>query len=67
MVWSRWVEDTIYHIFYMYDIQGKTEQQKKLKRICMNELNNHPKIKEEISTEKQLEYFIIQIAMENIK
>lgn len=66
-MWSKWVEDTIYHIFYMYDIQGKTEQQEKLKRICMNELNNHPKIKENIYTGKQLQDFIIQMAMESIR
>ncbi len=66
MVWSRWVEDTIYHIYRMYDIKGETEQQKNLKRICMNELNSHPAIKDEIKTEKQLEFFIIQMALESI-
>lgn len=67
MIWNRWVEDIIYHIFYLYDIKGKTEQQKKLKRICMNELNSHPDIKKEIKTDKQLEFFIVQMALENIK
>lgn len=65
--WSQWVENTIHHIFYMYDIQGKIEQQKKLKRMCMNELNNHPEIAEEIHTSEQMKYFVIQMAMENIK
>lgn len=67
MTWSRWVEDTIYHIFYKYDIQGNYEAQKKLKRICMNELNTHPDIKEELKTSKELKFFIIQMALENIK
>lgn len=67
MIWSRKIEDMIYHIFYKYDIQGQIEKQKCLKNICMNELNSHPDIKEEIKTDKQLEFFIIQMALENIK
>ena len=67
MVWSRWVEDMIYHIFRRYDVKGQMEQQKYLRRICMNELNSHPDIKKEIKTDKQLEFFIIQMALENIK
>ena len=67
MVWSRWVEDTISHIFYMYDIKSKTEQQKKLKRICINELHAHPEIKAEIRNDKQMEYFVVQMALESIQ
>ena len=67
MLWSRWVEDRIYSIFRRYDIKGKTEQQKNLKSICMNELNSHQDIKDAIKTESQLEFFIIQMALENIK
>lgn len=66
MVWSRFVEDTIYSLYRKYDIQGNTEQQEKLKHICMNELNSHEDIKANIKDSKQLEYFIIQMALENI-
>ena len=67
MLWNRWVEDMIYSIFRRYDIKDKEEQQKKLKRICMNELNSHPDIKDTIRADSQLEFFIIQMALENIK
>lgn len=66
MVWSRWVEDTIYSLYRRYDIKGLDEQQKKLKNICMNELNAHEAIKNEIKNDSQLEFFIIQMALENL-
>ena len=66
MVWSRWVEDTIYSLYRRYDIKGLEEQQKKLKSICMNELNAHESIKDEIKNDSQLEFFIIQMALENL-
>lgn len=66
MVWSRFVEDNIYSIYRKYDIKGQEEQQAKLKRICMNELNSHEEIKDIIKDQKQLEFFIIQMALENI-
>ena len=66
MVWSRFVEDNIYSIYRKYDIQGQEEQQAKLKRIVMNELNSHEEIKDNIKDQKQLEFFIIQMALENI-
>ena len=47
--------------------KGKTEQQKNLKSICMNELNSHPDIKDAIKTESQLEFFIIQMALIQLK
>lgn len=67
MVWSRWIEDTIYHIFYVYDIKSHAESQSKLKALCIKELNAHPSIKEEIKTDNQLKFFIMQIALENLK
>lgn len=67
MVWRRWVEDMIYHIFYMYDIKGQIGQQKKLQAICMNELNSHPEIKDVIENDSQLTFFIIQTALESVK
>lgn len=67
MVWSRRVEDMIYHIFYMYGCKRQAEQMKKLKSICMNEINSHKELKENLTDDKSLEYFIIQIALENIK
>lgn len=66
MVWSRWVEDTIYSLYCRYDIKGLDEQQKKLKSICMNDLNAHESIKDEIKNDSQLEFFIIQMALENL-
>ena len=66
MVWSRWIEDMIYSIYYQYDIHGLSEQQKKLKSLCIKELKAHPEIKGEIKTDQQLKFFIIQVALENI-
>ena len=67
MVWSRKIENIIYNIFYQYDIHGLKEQQEKLKSLCIQELNAHPEIKQEIKTDKQLEYFVMQVALENVK
>ena len=66
MVWSRWVEATIYSLYRRYDIKGLDEKQKKLKSICMNELNAHESIKDEIKNDSQLEFFIIQMALDNL-
>jgi hypothetical protein len=66
VVWSRFVEDTIYSLYRRYDIQGLTKQQEKLKKICMNELNSHEEIKNNIKDQNQLEFFILQMALENI-
>lgn len=66
MVWSRWVEDVIWRIFYRYDLKNAKEQQEKLKQLCMHEINTYRDIKEEIKNNRQLEYFIIQVALENI-
>ena len=66
MVWSRRVEDMIYHIFYVYDIPHKEEQMKKLKSVCMNEINSTEGLKEELKEDKSLEYFIIQTALQSI-
>ena len=67
MVWSRKIEDMIYHIYYMYDNSTKTEQMEKLKSICMNKINSHPELKEMLTDDKNIEYFIIQMALENVK
>lgn len=66
MIWSRWVEDIVYSLYYKYDIAGQKEQQARLKTICMNELNSYKEIKNNIKDQKQLEYFIIQMALENM-
>lgn len=65
MVWSRKIEDVIYHLFYKYDIHGNEDAQKKLKNICINVLNFNPDIKSELKTDKDIEFFVIQIALEN--
>ena len=67
MIWSRKIEDIIYHIFYVYDIKNNKNAQEKLKRLCINELNSHPSLKEELKTDKQVEFFVMQMALENIK
>ena len=75
MIWSRAIEDTIYSIYHRYDIQGNKKVMERLKAICMNELNQHPSIKDEIirtgkennNTYKIIEYFVIQMALENVK
>lgn len=66
MVWSRWVEDTIYSLYRRYDLKGCKEQQDRLKSLCVNELNSHEGIKEAIKDSGQMEYFIIQMALENL-
>ena len=66
MVWSRWVEDIIYQIYYRYDLKGLTDQQERLKSRCLHELKEHPEIKDAIKTNSQMEHFVIQIALENI-
>jgi len=66
MVWSRWVEDTIYSLYRQYDLKGCKEQQDRLKSLCVNELNSHKGIKEAIKDSGQMEYFIIQMALENL-
>lgn len=67
MVWSRKIEDMIYHIYYMYDLKNHKVQMEKLKSICMNEINAHPDLKEVLTDNKSIEYFIIQMALENVK
>ena len=66
MIWSRKIEDIIWSIFYRYDIKQQEEPQKRLKRICMNELNAHPAIKDELKTAAQIEFFVIQMALANV-
>ena len=66
MIWSRKIEDMIYHIYYMYDLQNQVKQMEKLKSICMNEINSHPELKQALTDDKTIEYFIIQMALENI-
>lgn len=56
MVWSRFVEGTIYSLYRRYDIQGLTKQQEKLKKICMDKLNSHEEIKNNIKDQNQLEF-----------
>ena len=67
MTWSNKIENVIYHIFRMYDIKGEKKQQESLKIICINQLNVYPMIKEELKTDKQIEFFVMQMALENIK
>lgn len=66
MVWSRQVEDMIYHMYYMYGCKNNVKQMENLKRICMNEINAHEGLKDTLKGDKSLEYFIIQMALENI-
>ena len=66
MVWSRRVEDMIYHIYYMYGCKNNIKQMENLKRMCMNEINAHEGLKDTLKDDKSLEYFIIQMALENI-
>ena len=66
MVFSRWIEDTIYSMYYENGCKAQTKQMEKLKSICMNEINSHEGLKEELTDEKKLRYFITQMMMENI-
>jgi len=66
MVFSRWIEDTIYAMYYEYGCKNQTTQMKKLKSICMNEINSHDGLKEELTDDKKLRYFITQMMMESI-
>ena len=66
MIWSRKIEDMIYHIYYMHDCQNQTKQMEKLKSICINEINSHPELKQALTDDKAIKYFIIQMALENI-
>ena len=45
----------------------QTKQMKKLKSICMNEINSHPGLKDTLTNDKNIEYFIIQMALESIE
>lgn len=67
MVWNRRVEDMIYHVYYMYGNKKSVEQMETLKRICMNEVNSHEGLKYTLKDDKSLEYFIIQMALDNVK
>jgi len=67
MIFSRWIEDTIYCMFYEHDLQGCKEQMEKLKEICMSEINSNKGLKDELTDKKKLRYFITQMMMENIK
>ena len=67
MVWSRKIEDMIYHIYRKYDSQGLPKQMERLKSICMDELNRFPELKEALTDDSSIEYFIIQMALENIR
>lgn len=66
MIWSRKIEDMIYHIYYMYGCKNQTKQMGKLKSICMNEINSHPGLKQTLTDDKAIEYFVIQMSLENI-
>ena len=63
---ARRVEDCIYHIFHRYDIQGCDQAQERLKELCMIELKQHPTIMNVIKTPKQMEFFVLQVALKNV-
>ena len=65
--WSRKIEDMIFHIYYMYGCKNQVKQMEKLKSICMNEINLHTGLKKTLTDDKSIEYFIIQLALENIE
>ena len=67
MAWNRKIEDMIYHIYRMYGCKNQTEQMEKLKSVCINEINSHEGLKETLKDDKQIEYFIIQMALESIE
>lgn len=68
MVWKEWsIKGIVYHIFRKYDLKNFNKGQEYMTRICENELKEHPKIRDQIKTQKQLEFFVIQMALENIK
>lgn len=66
MVWSRRVEDMIYHVFYMYGCSSDAEQMATLKAICMSEINSIDGLKEELKEDESLKHFVIQTALKNI-
>ena len=67
MLWSRRVEDMIYHVYYIYGSKTSIKQMETLKSICMNEINSHEGLKNTLKDDKSLEYFIIQMALDNVK
>lgn len=66
MIMSRRVEDMIYHVYYMYGCKTQTKQMESLKRICMNEINSHEGLREQLNNDSDLRYFVIQMALESV-
>ena len=67
MVWSRWIEDRIYSLYYRYDSHGNDKQMKDLKSLCMHEINTHPELKDALTDDRAVDYFILQVALENVR
>ncbi len=63
---AKWIEDTIYTVYRRYDLKGCKKQQERLKRLCVDEVNSHKGIKDTIKDNNQMEYFVIQMALENM-
>lgn len=63
---NKKIEDMIFHTFRRYGCKKNVEQMEKLKTICMNEIKAHPGLKDTLTYDKALEYFIIQMAFENV-
>lgn len=64
---NKEIENTIFHLFYMYGCKSQTKQMKALTTICLKEIENHPALIEVLENDSQIKYFVIQMAFENIK
>lgn len=61
------LDSMIYAIFRMYGREYCVDQMTELKSNCINEINSHPELKEVLTDNKSIKYFIIQMTLENIK
>lgn len=60
------LDNMIYAIFFMYGRKYCVNQMEKLKSNCINEINSHPELKQELEGNSNMKYFIIHMALASI-
>lgn len=62
------IESIIHSLYRRYDIKNAVKQRKQLLDICLCELEEHPDVAKLLRTQtyEQLEFFVMQLALENI-
>lgn len=60
------LDSMIYAIFFMYGRKYCVDQMKELKSNCMDEINSHPELKQELEDTSNMKYFIIHMALASI-